>query len=237
MTKLLTAIALAATVAAPAMALDAKEKKDAGKIGADAKGASADAARAKAFREAANKHAAAAAAHWKRAGELWEARQKEVEAMHNENAAASRERNAANALDKDAARLVQAENLRAGAFRARIEADSLHKGAFGHLLAAAAAKRAVADGEKAINDLKPVAAKFGDAIKDIQKDIDQNKARATAEEAAAARDTEAANKMLAVAKADEDRANSLEKPVAGTPPVIVVKAPAPPKPIVAAPKK
>jgi hypothetical protein len=237
MTKLLTAIALAATVAAPAMALDAKEKKDAGKVGADAKGAAADSAKAKAFRDAANKHAAAAAAHWKRAGELWEARQKEVEAMHNENAAASRERNAANALDKDAARLVQAENLRAGAFRLRIEADGLHKGAFGHLVAEGAANRAVADGEKAVKDLQPVAAKFADAIKDLQKDIDQNKARAAAEKAAAARDTEAANKMLAAAKADEDRANGLEKPVPGTPPVIVVKAPAAPKPIAPAPKK
>lgn len=236
MKNLFSLLTVAALVAAPAMALDNKEKGDLRKIGADAKGASGDQAAAKKLRESAAAHAKAAVAAFQAANKFWEQRQAQITVMHNQNAAAARDRNAANALDKDAARLIQAENMRAAAFRDRIEADAFHKAAHNHRVNANAAAQAIADGNIALVFLKKDGTKFANAIRDIETDIAAQKTKQAAELAAAAKDVERANVELKQAADLEQKAAALERPAVAVP-VLQVKAPVAPPAIQAVVKK
>ena len=234
MKKILAALALSALVAGPTFAKGPTEKQkeatDKTDVKKDDKGAKNDAAASQRFWALANKEQGVATAAWRAAGALWNQRQAELHKMHTANAAAHNYRLAAIRANVAAQKLFHAEGDRARALSDRLTADQLLKNAYGHSAAAAAAKLAIAEGQKAKADLQKNPA-FADAIKTIDLDITRQTTSVQKEEAAAKADSDVAHALLAAATKMENDANALEK-AANPAPAIVVKAPPPPAKIV-----
>ncbi len=225
MLRSISAIAVVVLAATPALALDAKEAKDARAIQQNAAQAKRDQDQANALMKHAAQLENESAAELKRANELWIEWSKLHQNATQKRAQARSDRFAASKLNAAAGRLLQSEQLRADALHDRQAADVLHKSAWTHLLKAQAAQTAVSEANKALGDLKNNPA-FADAIKAIQADVARNQAIIGPEQQAAKNDESAASVLIAEATKKETQADQVGKPVAPPPP----KPPPPPPP-------